>query len=66
MNSWRNEDRLKQVLKLLANPLTIRILSLLVGLDSGHPSKEELCWLQSNSWDVLDKDGLEQTRYGGY
>jgi hypothetical protein len=64
VNRWRREERKRHLLKLLENPLTISILYILMGVDPGCLSKEVLLEILSNSWEMPDKDTIDQTDHG--
>jgi hypothetical protein len=64
VNRWRREERKRHLLKLLENPLTISILYILMGVDPGRLSKEVLLEILSNSWEMPDKDTIDQTDHG--
>lgn len=66
MNRWRSGERKRCLLKLLENPLTISILYILMGVDPGRFSKEVLCEILSDSWEMPDEDTKDQTDYGSY
>lgn len=66
MNSWLREEQIRRLLKLLANPLTISVLCILVGVDPGRISKEVLLGIIGDSWESPDEDTMDHTEYGIY
>jgi hypothetical protein len=64
VNRWRSEERKRRLLKLLENPLTRSILSILIGVDPGRLPKEVLDEILNDSWETPDEDMVDPTDYG--
>ena len=66
MNSGQNQEQIRQLLKLLANPVTKSVLYILVGLDPGRLSKKVLYEIADDSWEMPDQYPKDPTDYGNY